>query len=119
MRFNGRQKRSAGTAFPIRFLEDAGCRINPQGECPAGWVIGVMRLRDVLDNDRLLLVVCHDCNGKTPLDPAYFALRLGLDHAVEDIAPEIHCPVCGSADITLGAHSPIERREINVSAARP
>ncbi len=92
--------------------------INPQGECPAGWAGGVMKLRDVLNHDRLLLVSCHDCNSKTPLDPAYFALRLGVEHTVEDIAPEMHCPICGSADITLSAHSPLERRETTAPAAR-
>lgn len=77
-----------------------------------------MKLRDVLNHDRLLLVSCHDCNSKTPLDPAYFALRLGVEHAVEDIAPEMLCPICGSADITLSAHSPLERHETTAPAAR-
>lgn len=67
-----------------------------------------MKLRDFLDNDHLLLVECDDCNAKTPLDPAYFALRLGIDATVEDLAPALVCPVCGSAEITLGVHSPVE-----------
>ncbi|MDP3492753.1 MAG: hypothetical protein Q8R82_06530 [Hyphomonadaceae bacterium] len=69
-----------------------------------------MKLRDYLDHDRLLLVACQDCNAKTPLDPAHFALRFGANTSVEDLAPGIVCPVCGSADIKLGAHSPMERQ---------
>lgn len=77
-----------------------------------------MKLRDVLDNDHLLLVECNDCNAKTPLDPAYFALRLGVDATIEDLAPALVCPVCGSADIGLGAHSPVEHARAR-SAASP
>jgi len=76
-----------------------------------------MKLRDVLDNDHLLLVECDDCNAKTPLDPAYFALRLGIDAAVEDLAPALVCPVCGSADITLGVHSPVEHASVRSTAS--
>lgn len=67
-----------------------------------------MKLRDVLDHDRLLLVACNDCHGKTPLDPAGFALRVGVHADVADLIHDLNCPVCGSADIELGAHSPIE-----------
>ncbi len=69
-----------------------------------------MRLRDLLDQDRLLLVRCFDCNAKTPLDPVSFALRLGVHAPIADIEPELVCPVCGSADITLGTHSPVEHQ---------
>ena len=75
-----------------------------------GWV-RVMKLRDVLDHDQLLLVSCQDCNAKTPLDPAYFALRLGVNAPVSDLRHEVLCPVCGSAEIVLGVHSPVVQRE--------
>lgn len=79
----------------------------------------VMNLRDLLDHDRLLLVVCNDCNAKTPLDPARFALRLGVQTHLADLAHELTCPVCGSADIALNAFSPIEKREMAVVAHGP
>jgi hypothetical protein len=70
-----------------------------------------MRLREVLDQDRLLLVACHDCTSRTPLDPASFALRLGTHTEVADLGHDVLCPVCGSADNTLGVFSPVEKRE--------
>jgi hypothetical protein len=70
-----------------------------------------MKFRDVLDSANLLLVACHDCGGKTPLDPAPIALRLGAQTDIAVVKPEMHCPVCGSADIALGVHSPIASRE--------
>jgi Zn finger protein HypA/HybF involved in hydrogenase expression len=69
-----------------------------------------MKLRDVLDHDRLLLVACNDCHGKTPLDPAGFALRVGAHTDVADLIHDLTCPVCGSAEIELGSHSPVEAR---------
>jgi hypothetical protein len=68
-----------------------------------------MKLCDVLDHDRLLLVVCEDCTGKTPLDPAPFALRFGVHAGLSEIKPEIVCPMCGSAEIRLSTFSPVER----------
>jgi hypothetical protein len=70
-----------------------------------------MKFRDVLDNDHLLLVACHDCGAKTPLDPAPIALRVGVQTDIAAVTPEILCPVCGSTDITLGVHSPAASRE--------
>lgn len=70
-----------------------------------------MKFRDVLNSDHLLLVACHDCGGKTPLDPAPIALRVGVQADIAEVTPELHCPVCGSADITLGVHSPVASRE--------
>lgn len=67
-----------------------------------------MKLRDVLDHDRLLLVACDDCHAKTPLDPASFALRVGVHTDIADLVHDMSCPVCGAADITLGSHSPLE-----------
>ncbi len=84
-----------------------------------GWVVMIMMLRDLLDHDRLLLVVCHDCNAKTPLDPATFALRLGVHTALADLVHELACPICGSAEIALNAFSPIEKRETAVVAHAP
>ncbi len=82
-----------------------------------------MKLRDVLDHDRLLLVACNDCHGKTPLDPARFALRVGVHTDVADLIHELNCPVCGSADIEIGSHSPVEALRPAASApaeiARP
>lgn len=68
-----------------------------------------MNFRDLLDNDQLILIACHDCNGKTPIDPAPLALDLGVATNVAVLKPDLHCPVCGSADITLAAFSPLER----------
>jgi len=70
-----------------------------------------MKFRDVLNSDHLLLVACHDCGGKTPLDPAPIALRVGVQADIAEVSPELHCPVCGSADITLGVHSPVASRK--------
>lgn len=66
-----------------------------------------MKFRDLLNNDQLILVVCNDCTGKTPVDPAPPALELGVDADVAKLGAHLHCPVCGSADVELRAHSPI------------
>ena len=66
-----------------------------------------MKFRDLLNNDQLLLVVCHDCNAHTPVDPTQHALERGVDADVAAIKPETTCPACGSADISLGAFSPL------------
>lgn len=79
------------------------------GDCKVQW--GDMNFRDLLDNDQLILVVCHDCNGKTPIDPAPLALDLGVATDVAVLKPDLHCPVCGSTDVTLGAFSPLERHK--------
>ena len=73
--------------------------------------VGRMKFRDVLNSDHLLLVACHDCGGKTPLDPTPIALRVGAQTDIAAVTPEMHCPVCGSADITLGVHSPVASRQ--------
>ena len=78
----------------------------------------VMKFRDVLDSDHLLLVACHDCGGKTPLDPAPLALRLGVHTDIADVASETLCPVCGSADFTLGVHSPVAARQNEPALAK-
>ena len=70
-----------------------------------------MKFRDVLNSDHLLLVACHDCGAKTPLDPSPIALRVGVQTDIADVTPELLCPVCGSADITLGVHSPVASRQ--------
>lgn len=71
-----------------------------------------MKFRDLLNNDQLLLVVCHDCNAHTPVDPTQHALERGVDADVAAIKPETTCPACGSADISLGAFSPLEQRKV-------
>ncbi|GEM_PF-2300471 len=71
-----------------------------------------MLFRDLLNNDQLLLVVCHDCHAHTPVDPTQHALKLGVDADVAAIKPEATCPACGSADISLGAFSPLEQRKV-------
>jgi hypothetical protein len=68
-----------------------------------------MKLRDLLNNDRLILVVCDDCGGRTPVDPAQHALRVGVDTAVADLKADMTCPVCGSAEISLASYSPLMR----------
>ena len=72
--------------------------------------VGVMKLSDVLDQDKLLLVVCHDCTARIPLDPAPHALRWGANAPIERVEAGLHCPSCGSEDITLKAFSPIEEQ---------
>ncbi len=77
-------------------------------EPPSGAVWGVaMKFRDLLNNDQLILVACQDCGGKTPVDPALPALEHGVDADVDDLRSDLHCPICGSADVELRAHSPI------------
>ena len=71
-----------------------------------------MLFRDLLNNDQLLLVVCHDCHAQTPVDPTQHALKLGVDADVAAIKPDTTCPACGSADISLGAFSPLEQRKM-------
>lgn len=65
-----------------------------------------MKFRDLLDNDQLILVVCEDCGGKTPIDPAPPALELGVDADVAKLGAYFHCPVCGSAEVELRAYTP-------------
>lgn len=69
-----------------------------------------MTFGDLLNNHELILVVCDDCNGRTPLDPAPHAQRNGVDADIAQLAQDVRCPVCGSAEIALRAHSPVERR---------
>jgi len=71
-----------------------------------------MQFRDLLNNDQLLLVICHDCGAKTPVDPTQHALELGVDAEVAAIKPEMTCAVCGSTDLSLGAFSPLEQRKV-------
>ena len=71
----------------------------------------VMKLSDVLDHDRLLLVVCHDCTARIPLDPTPHALRWGANAPLERIEAGLLCPSCGSEDITLTTFSPIEGQQ--------
>lgn len=74
-----------------------------------------MKFRDLLNNDQLILIACQDCGGKTPVDPAPPALELGVDADVDDLRSDLNCPVCGSADVELRAHSPIA----TAAVARP
>ena len=67
----------------------------------------VMKFRDLLNNDQLILVACQDCGGKTPVDPALPALQHGVDADVDDLRSDLKGPICGSADVELRAHSPI------------
>jgi hypothetical protein len=71
-----------------------------------------MQFRDLLNNDQLLLVVCHDCHARTSVDPTQHALKLGVDADVAPIKSETSCPACGSADISLGVFSPLEQRKV-------
>jgi Zn finger protein HypA/HybF involved in hydrogenase expression len=66
-----------------------------------------MKFRDLLNNDLLILVACQDCGGKTPVDPALPALELGVDADVDKLKSNLNCPVCGSSDVELRAHSPV------------
>lgn len=99
---------------PIRFslLSSAGFlhRVTPRED---GRIVtmGGMRFQDVLDRAQLLLVACHDCGARTPLDPAPIALRLGVQAEIATVAGDMTCPMCGSADVTLGVHSPVAARQ--------
>lgn len=75
-----------------------------------------MKFRDLLNNDQLILVACQDCGGKTPVDPALPALELGVDADVSDLRSTLNCPICGSADVELGTHSPVQPRTAAVAA---
>jgi Zn finger protein HypA/HybF involved in hydrogenase expression len=68
-----------------------------------------MKFRDLLNNDQLILVACQDCGAKTPVDPALPALERGVDADVDVLRSHLNCPVCGSADVELRAHSPVAR----------
>jgi hypothetical protein len=68
-----------------------------------------MNFRDLLDNDQLILIACHDCGGRTPIDPAPIALDLGIATNVAVLKPDLQCPVCASTDLTLAAFSPLQR----------
>lgn len=65
-----------------------------------------MKFRDLLNHDQLILVVCGDCGGQTPIDPAPLALELGVDADVAKLGAHLNCPVCGSADVDHRAYSP-------------
>jgi hypothetical protein len=97
-------------AFPKCPVQDfsTGLSLHKRGELCGS---SAMKFRDVLNSDHLLLVACHDCGAKTPLDPAPIALRVGIQTDIAAVTPELLCPVCGSADITLGVHSPVASRE--------
>ena len=69
-----------------------------------------MTFGDLLNNDQLILIVCDECNARTPIDPAPHALHVGLAADVAQLSPDVRCPVCGSAEITLRAHSPVVHR---------
>ena len=69
-----------------------------------------MTFGDLLNTDQLILIVCDECNARTPIDPAPHALQAGLAADISQLAPVARCPVCGSAEIALRAHSPVENR---------
>jgi len=77
-----------------------------------------MTFGDLLNNDQLILVVCEDCSTRTPVDPAPHALHVGLGAELAQLAPEVRCPVCGSADIALRAHSPVKHRAESPALAK-
>ena len=86
----------------IRFSQNAGAGFLHRAEPPQrGAVVwaGGMKFRDVLNNDHLLLVACHDCGGKTPLDPAPIALRVGVQADIAEVTPESALP-----GLRLGRH---------------
>ena len=96
----------------VHFISDSlfasrRCRISAQSRRQGpGWGL-VMKFRDLLNNDQLILVACQDCGSKTPVDPALPALEHGVDADIDRLRPELHCPVCGSSDVELRAHSPV------------
>lgn len=77
-----------------------------------------MTFGDLLNTDQLILIACDECNARTPIDPAPHALHAGLGADIAQLAPEVRCPVCGSSDITLKAHSPVERRAESPALAK-
>lgn len=74
-----------------------------------------MKLRELLDSDQLILVVCDECRAKTPVDPAPPALEHGVNADVSDLRSNLNCPICGSADVTLQAYSPLATQRAAVS----
>lgn len=77
----------------------------------------VMKFRDLLNNDQLILVACQDCGAKTPVDPALPALEHGVDADVDNLRSELQCPVCGSSDVELRAHSPVAHGIVTAARA--
>ena len=77
-----------------------------------------MTFGDLLNNDQLILIVCDECNARTPIDPAPHALHAGLAADVAQLEPDVRCPVCGSAEITLRAHSPVVHRDQSHALAK-
>lgn len=77
-----------------------------------------MTFGDLLNNAQLILIVCDECNARTPIDPAPHALHAGLGADISQLAAEVRCPVCGSADIKLKAHSPVENRAASHALAK-
>ena len=70
-----------------------------------------MKLREVIDLNRLLEVSCGDCHARTPLDPTFFAKRRGFDATLGELRQQLVCPGCGSAEIEIAAVWPSRVRE--------
>ncbi len=77
-----------------------------------------MTLGDLLNTDQLILLVCDDCGVKTPIDPAPHALRNGLGADLARLSHSLRCPTCGSAELTLKAHSPVVMRQESPALAK-
>ena len=77
-----------------------------------------MTFGDLLNTDQLILIACDECNARTPIDPAPHALDAGLSTDIAQLAPDVRCPVCGSAEITLRAHSPVKHRSESPALAK-
>jgi len=66
-----------------------------------------MKLRDYVVRYCLIDLRCGECHTHTALDPAFFLARRGnIDSA--DLARDMVCPACGSAEIRLEAVSPVQ-----------
>jgi Zn finger protein HypA/HybF involved in hydrogenase expression len=66
-----------------------------------------MKLRDVVVRYCLIDLRCGDCHTHTALDPTFFLARRG-DIELNDLAHDMVCPACGSAEIRLETVSPVQ-----------
>jgi Zn finger protein HypA/HybF involved in hydrogenase expression len=75
-----------------------------------GSVGGAMTIGELISSHRLILCTCHDCGGRTPIDPSLPARRLGRAVDLDTLKADMACPVCGSADVDLDAYAPAQHQ---------
>lgn len=70
-----------------------------------------MKIGELIGSHRLILCTCYDCGGRTPIDPSLPARTFGRSVDLEDLRTHLNCPVCGSADVDIGAYAPVHDSE--------